>query len=110
DEVSNDVSDDSDEELVEIKAQATFDEQLTSRLAQIRDFCDGLEYRRQFHDSRMLETLEREGGSFFRLMDQCLDRERRENSTQSAQLTTWERSTANAMFYRRRPTASDRDT
>jgi hypothetical protein len=38
DEVSNDVGDDSDEELVEIKAQATFDKRLTSRLAQIRDF------------------------------------------------------------------------
>ncbi|KAF7333854.1 SWIM-type domain-containing protein [Mycena venus] len=49
----------------DIKAGATFDERLTSTLEKIRDFCDGLEYQRQFHDSRMLATLEREGSSFF---------------------------------------------
>ncbi|KAF8166411.1 hypothetical protein K438DRAFT_1616922 [Mycena galopus ATCC 62051] len=61
-------------------------------------------------DSRLLDTLEREGGSFFRFLDNCLSRERRENSTRSVPPTTWERSTANAMFYRTRPVRADRDT
>ncbi|KAJ7472293.1 hypothetical protein B0H11DRAFT_1729696 [Mycena galericulata] len=105
-----DPGDDSDEELVEVRSGATFDERLTSALAKIRDFCDGMEYQRQFHDSRMLDSLEREGASFFRLIDHCLSRERRENSTRAPAPTTWEKSTANAMFYRSRPVPSDRDT
>ncbi|KAJ6586198.1 hypothetical protein B0H19DRAFT_925748, partial [Mycena capillaripes] len=76
----------------------------------IRDFADGLEYQRQFQDSRMLDTLEREGASFLRLADNCLSRERRVNSTRSTAPSTWERSTSNAMFYRTRPVLSDRDT
>ncbi|KAF8209757.1 hypothetical protein K438DRAFT_1571798 [Mycena galopus ATCC 62051] len=107
---AHDPGEDSDEELVEIRAGATFDERLTSTLSKIRDFCDGLDYQRQFRDSRLLDTLEREGGSFFRFLDNCLSRERRENSTRSAPPTTWERSTANAMFYRTRPVRADRDT
>ncbi|KAJ6559480.1 hypothetical protein DFH09DRAFT_1316790 [Mycena vulgaris] len=70
----------------------------------------GLEYQRKFGDSHMLDTVGREGASFFRLIDQCLSRESRDNSTQSAAPVTWERSTANAMFYRTRPVQSDRGT
>ncbi|KAJ6546393.1 hypothetical protein DFH09DRAFT_927184, partial [Mycena vulgaris] len=103
-------ADDSDEELVEIRQRQTFDERLTSHLSKIRDFCDGLEYQRTFHDSHLLDTMEREGGPFFRFMDQCLSRERRTNSTRSAAPTTWEKSTANTMFYRTRPALPDRDT
>ncbi|KAJ6580083.1 hypothetical protein DFH09DRAFT_1246058 [Mycena vulgaris] len=91
-------ADDSDEELVEIRQWQTFDERLTSHLSKIRDFCDGLEYQRTFHDSHLLDTMERKG------------RERRTNSTRSAAPTTWEKSTANAMFYRTRPALPDRDT
>lgn len=106
----SDPADDSDEELVEVRARGTFDERLTAHVDKIRDFCDGLEYQRAFRDHRMLDTLEREAGSFFRLIDQCMSRERRENSTRSAAPTTWETSTANAMFYRTRPVLSERDT
>ncbi|KAJ7738084.1 hypothetical protein DFH07DRAFT_688707, partial [Mycena maculata] len=73
----------------------------------MRDFCDGLEYQRKFQDSRFLNTLERQGAGFFRLAENCLSRERRTNSTRSAAPTTWEQSTANAMFYRSRPVPSD---
>ncbi|KAF7349473.1 SWIM-type domain-containing protein [Mycena sanguinolenta] len=110
DEIIQEAAEESDEDLVEIRAGATFDERLTSTLTKIRDFCDGLEYQRQFRDLRVLDTLEREGASFFRLIDNCLSRERRANSSRSAPPTTWERSTANAMFYRTRPNPSDRDT
>ncbi|KAJ7444262.1 hypothetical protein B0H11DRAFT_1695726, partial [Mycena galericulata] len=73
----------------------------------LRDFSDGIEYQRQFRDSRMLDVLEREGASFLRLAENCLSRERRVNSTRSAAPSTWERSTLNAMFYRTRPVLSD---
>ncbi|KAJ7661459.1 hypothetical protein DFH06DRAFT_1268903 [Mycena polygramma] len=106
----SDGGDDSDEELVDVRARATYDERLTSTLGKVRDFCDAMEYQRQFHDTRMLDTLDREGASFFRLIDQCLMRERRENPTRSAAPNTWDRSTANAMFYRTRPVPSERDT
>ncbi|KAK6996319.1 hypothetical protein R3P38DRAFT_2566074, partial [Favolaschia claudopus] len=106
-----DDEEDPDEELTElVRARATFDERLTETVAKLRDFCDGLEYQRQFHDSRMLDAVEREGNSFFRLIDQCLTRERRANSTRGAAPTTWDKSTSNAMFYRTRPTNADKDT
>ncbi|KAJ6542146.1 hypothetical protein DFH09DRAFT_1249415 [Mycena vulgaris] len=94
----DDQADESDEELAELMraGQGTFDERLTSHLQKLRDFCDGLEYQREFGDSHMLDT--------------CLSRERRNSSTRSAAPVTWERSTANAMFYRTRPVQSDRGT
>ncbi|KAJ7847917.1 hypothetical protein B0H14DRAFT_3086172 [Mycena olivaceomarginata] len=103
DDIIQEAGDESDEELVEIKASATFDERLTSHLTKIRDFCDGMEYQRQFRDMRMLDALEREGAP-------CLSRERRANSTRSAAPTTWEKSAASAMFYGTRPKPSERDT
>ncbi|KAJ7774512.1 hypothetical protein DFH07DRAFT_865834 [Mycena maculata] len=104
---------DSDEELTEVRAERqcrTFDERLTSHLRKIRDFCDGMEYQHQFQDSHMLDTLEREGAGFFGLIDECLTREHCVNSTRSQAPTTWDPSTANAMFYCTRPVPSDRDT
>ncbi|KAJ8584911.1 hypothetical protein M405DRAFT_746189, partial [Rhizopogon salebrosus TDB-379] len=74
------------------------------------DFCDGLEYQIQFNDHRMLDTIEHEGASFIRLMENCRDRERRENSSCSRSPTTWEKETSNAMFYRSRPVLSDQST
>ncbi|KAJ7782231.1 hypothetical protein DFH07DRAFT_728332, partial [Mycena maculata] len=64
----------------------------------------------QFRDSRFLDTLEREGAGFFRLVDNCRSREGHMNCTHAAAPTTWERSTANTMFYRTRPLPSERDT
>ncbi|KAJ7796483.1 hypothetical protein B0H14DRAFT_2390670, partial [Mycena olivaceomarginata] len=86
----------------------TFDERLTTALETMRNFCDELEYQRQFQDTRMLDALERDGASFFRLAHNCLSHEHRQNSTQGVGPKTWERSTANAMFYRSRPALRDR--
>jgi hypothetical protein len=88
----------------------TFDERLTSLISTLREFSDGMEYQRQFKDSRMLEVLERDGAGLFRLAENCLSRERRVNSTRSAPPSTWERATANAMFYRTRPVLTERET
>ncbi|KAJ6569856.1 hypothetical protein DFH09DRAFT_833004, partial [Mycena vulgaris] len=107
--------DSEDEDMVEVTGatRGTFNEHLTTHLATIREFCHGLEYQRQFRDSRMLDALERDGVAFLRLAQNCLSRERRQNSSRSAapttweHSTTWERSTSNAMFYRSRPTLSD---
>ncbi|KAJ7895665.1 hypothetical protein B0H14DRAFT_2233161, partial [Mycena olivaceomarginata] len=69
-----------------------------------RNFCDGLEYQHQFQDTRrMIDALERDGASFFRLAHNYLSRERHQNSTRGVGPMTWERSTANAMFYCSRP-------
>ncbi|KAJ7434977.1 hypothetical protein B0H11DRAFT_1756772, partial [Mycena galericulata] len=94
---------DDDEDITDARAATgggleTFDERLDGYLERMRDFCDGLEYQRQFRDSRFLDTLEREGAKFFRLVDNCRSRERRANSTRAAAPTTWEQSTANAML------------
>jgi len=43
----------------------------------LREFCDGLEYQLQFHDFRMLDVLEREGGPFLALVADCLRKEGR---------------------------------
>ena len=69
----------------------------------IRNFCDGLEYQLKFQDPRFLTTLEKDGAGFITLAQNCLSRERRQNSSRAVSPSTWERSTANAMFYRARP-------
>ncbi|KAG1719044.1 hypothetical protein EDD22DRAFT_618631 [Suillus occidentalis] len=61
-----------------------------------------LEYQIQFNDYRMLTVLEHNGSSFLLLADNCLGRERRENSSRLWSPTTWEKGTASAMFYRAR--------
>ncbi|KAG1812276.1 hypothetical protein EV424DRAFT_106803 [Suillus variegatus] len=103
DEISGD---DAEEDLVDTFSRQldtrTFQERMLTHIKNIRDFCDGLEYQIQFNDYRMLTTLERNDSSFLRLADSCLDRERRENSSRTRSPTTWEKESANAMFYRAR--------
>jgi hypothetical protein len=89
---------------------STHHERLTDTITTIRDFCDGLEYQLQFEDQRMLETLEREGASFLRLVKACLTWERRMNTTRGSSPTTWEQGTSNVMWYRTRPHCEDVDT
>ncbi|KAK6975131.1 hypothetical protein R3P38DRAFT_2461286, partial [Favolaschia claudopus] len=100
-----------DEELnVIVEERRTFKERLNTRIEQLRDFCDGLEYQQQFGDSRFLDTLDREGAGLFRLIETCKSREQRANSRRSEAPTTWEKGSANAMFYRTRPSLADRDS
>ncbi|KAK1221943.1 hypothetical protein PQX77_015233 [Marasmius sp. AFHP31] len=54
-----------------------FQERMRQHIRNIREFCDGLEYQVQFNDFRMLEELEKEGGSFLRFVHTCLHREGR---------------------------------
>ena len=80
----------------------TYKEEMENYIHLIRDFCDGLEYQIKFQDRRFLSTLQKDGARFFQFAQ-------RQNSSRSASPTTWERSTANALFYRSRP-CRDRDT
>lgn len=80
-----------------------YEEVMQGKIQLLRDFCDGLEYQIQFRDPNFLETLERDGSKLFNLARNCLSREKRANSSREASPTTWERSTANTMFYRSRP-------
>jgi hypothetical protein len=78
-------------------------EKMENYICIIQDFADGLEYQVKFQDPQFLTTLERDGAGFMRLAQNCLSRERQQNSSQVASPTTWERSTANVLFYRARP-------
>ncbi|KAG1800560.1 hypothetical protein EV424DRAFT_1437983 [Suillus variegatus] len=102
DEVGDGVEDDLVDTFCQQLNTRTFQERMLTHVKNIRDFCDGLEYQIQFNDYRMLTVLERNGSSFLRLADNCLSRERRENSSRSRSPTTWEKGTASAMFYRAR--------
>jgi hypothetical protein len=110
------IDDDEDDEVISVVDMEqtgigyTFDERLDEHIKTIEDFLGGLEYQRQFRDHRILATLEREGAGFLRLARNCLDHERRYNSSQTNAPTTWERGSSNAMFYRTRPRAADSDT
>jgi hypothetical protein len=103
---------DDDDGLIDTggNAMQTFQERLDDDIDLIKDFLNGLEYQRQFGDHRFLDSLERNGAAFFRFARNCLDRERRLNSSRAPSPTTWEQTTANAMFYRSRPRSADRDT
>lgn len=105
---------DSDDEIIDTEERLiggkTFGERMTEHIDMLRDFANGLEYQVQFNDNRMLDRLEREGGSFLRFAQNCLNRERRMNSTRGTSPMTWEKATASAMFYRTRPPAAERGT
>jgi hypothetical protein len=52
-------------------------DRMRAHIKNLREFCDGLEYQLQFNDYRMLDVLEREGGSFLNLVEDCLRKEGR---------------------------------
>jgi len=54
-----------------------YHDRMHAHIKNLREFCDGLEYQLQFNDYRMLNVLEREGGSFLNLVEDCLRKEGR---------------------------------
>jgi hypothetical protein len=104
-------NDDDDENEDELEIQSvlitekgkTYEELLNEKIVLLEHFVGGLKYQAQFRDYRFLQTLFREGGGFFRMAEQCVDKERRTNSSRQATPATWEQATKNAMFYRTRP-------
>ena len=88
----------------------TFEEALMGNINLILDFAAGLKHQAQFHDQRLLNALEREGAGFLRFAKVCMEKERRMNSMRTPTVSTWEKSTSSAMFYRTRPTAADENT
>ena len=99
-----------DSELAAIQARAAYDERLSARISDLRNFINILEYQQQFGDPRFLDVVDREGAAFFRLLEQCQRRENAENSTRTAAPTTWGASNTNTMFLRTRPNLADHDT
>jgi hypothetical protein len=80
----------------------TYEELLNEKITLLEQFVGGLKYQAQFRDYRFLQTLIREGGGLFRMAEQCMDKERRTNSSRQATPATWDQATKNAMFYRTR--------
>lgn len=88
----------------------TFKERLLDHARVIKDFAGAMEYQAQFNDHRFLQTVEREGGRFLRLVHNCLDVEKRFQSTRGPAPNTWESGMSSTMFYRARPAPGERDT
>lgn len=84
----------------------TFEEAMNGEIDLILEFAKGLKHQIQFRDQRMLNTLQREGASFLHLAKACMEKDRRMNSKRSPRVSTWEKSTSSAMFYRTRPAPS----
>ena len=85
------------------KARKTYKEDMHGNINLLWGFCDALEYQIQFGDPQFLRTLEKEGSRLFRLEKNCFSREKSLTSNRATYTATWERSTANAMFYQSRP-------
>jgi hypothetical protein len=102
---------DDDEEDVETYQHdgRTFEESLMDEIKLIEEFTTGLKHQTQFRDGRLLNALQREGAGFLRFAKACMDKERRMNSTRGSTVSTWEKTTSSAMFYRTRPVV-DRST
>ena len=80
------VGDESDGDVVDMECgmtqgAQTFTERMKAHVDLLRNFSDGLEYQIQFKDMQMLDHLEREGRSFFRLVENCLSCECHMNLT-----------------------------
>ncbi|KAJ3780635.1 hypothetical protein GGU10DRAFT_321469 [Lentinula aff. detonsa] len=84
-------------------ASATYTERMDELIGKLRSFADGLHYQKQFRDVGFLNTLEKHGSGFFRMLDSCLDKERRQNHNGGAPTRTWDPKAASAMFYRTQP-------
>lgn len=53
-------------------------QQMRAMIANIREFCNGLEYQLEFQDgTRMLDVVQKEGASFLKLVEDCLRTENR---------------------------------
>ncbi|KAG6854112.1 hypothetical protein C0991_010276 [Blastosporella zonata] len=100
----DDVEDDDEDDLVDTGSGGqTFEEAMRSKIRTLKAITEGLEYQVQFRDHRLLQGLEKEGASFFRLAVACLSKEKRMQMTRGGVPSTWEQSTSTAMFYRSRP-------
>ena len=106
-------SDDEEDEEEEVGTYQhdgrTFEEALMDEIKLIEEFTAGLKHQTQFRDRRLLNALQREGAGFLRFARVCMEKERRTNSTRNLAVSTWEKATSSAMFYRPRPTV-DRST
>ncbi|KAL0564139.1 hypothetical protein V5O48_017915 [Marasmius crinis-equi] len=81
---------------------ATYQERMERIIRDLHSFADGLQYQTQFRDERFLTRLEVQGRGFLSMMDSCLEKERRENSSRIANPGTWNPEFTSAMFYRSR--------
>lgn len=64
-----------------------YQRRMQAMIANIREFCNGLEYQLQFQDTRMLEVVEKEGAGFLKLVEDCLRTENRLVSVPSEPIT-----------------------
>ncbi|KAJ3979894.1 hypothetical protein F5890DRAFT_1631332 [Lentinula detonsa] len=94
-----------DEELYGIEAGniGTYEERIDTLVRNLHSFANGLLYQKQFRDGRFLNIVEKQGSGFLRLLDTCLEKERRQNLNGTAPISTWDNRASSAMFYRTRP-------
>ena len=77
----------------------TYKEEMEIYIHLIQNFCDSLEFQIKFQDRQFLSTLQKDGARFIQLAQNCLSHERQQNLSWVASPATWERSTANTLFY-----------
>ncbi|KAJ3745580.1 hypothetical protein DFH05DRAFT_1396638, partial [Lentinula detonsa] len=94
-----------DEELYGIEAGniGTYEERIDTLVRNLHSFANGLLYQKQFRDGRFLNIVKKQGSGFLRLLDTCLEKERRQNLNGTAPISTWDNRASSAMFYRTRP-------
>ncbi|KAF5374553.1 hypothetical protein D9757_012415 [Collybiopsis confluens] len=81
----------------------TYNKRMDHLLSRMHNFSLGLRYQKQFRDERFLNLVEKQGAPFFRLVDSCLEKERRQNMNRGEPTSTWDPRTMSAMYYRTRP-------
>ena len=104
---NNGSDDEFDDELVDTQwgdRGKTFNEAMNDHISTILQFGEGLHYQVQFWDERMLQALECEGALFLQFARACIGKERKKTAG-----TMWDKSVGSAMFYRTRPSFSDRN-
>ncbi|KAK1222705.1 hypothetical protein PQX77_014449 [Marasmius sp. AFHP31] len=78
---------------------ATYQERMEHIIRDLHSFADSLQYQMQFRDERFLTRLELQRRGFMSMMQSCLERERRENSSRVTKPGTWDPNFSSAMFY-----------
>ncbi|KAJ3979858.1 hypothetical protein F5890DRAFT_1632026 [Lentinula detonsa] len=86
-----------------LERTATYNERIDELARKLQNFSLGLLYQKQFRDERFLNVVEKQGSGFLRLLDSCLEKEKRQNANGGEPTSTWDPKAAYAMYYRTRP-------
>ncbi|KAJ3792784.1 hypothetical protein GGU11DRAFT_818928 [Lentinula aff. detonsa] len=86
-----------------LERTATYNGRIDELARKLQNFSLGLLYQKQFRDERFLNVIEKQDSGFLRLLDNCLEKEKCQNTNGGEPTSTWDPKAAYAMYYHTQP-------